>query len=56
MKMDPSDPRITESVDVLMRGVGEIVGASTRMEDYDELMDAYKKHGISLDAYYWYND
>jgi len=56
MKKDPSDPRITESVDVLMPGVGEIVGASMRMEDYDELMDAYKKHGISPEAYYWYND
>ncbi|KAK0721248.1 asparaginyl-tRNA synthetase [Apiosordaria backusii] len=56
MKKDSSDLRVTESVDVLMPGVGEIVGASMRMEDYDELMDAFKRHGISPDAYYWYND
>ncbi|KAL2124058.1 hypothetical protein VTJ04DRAFT_423 [Mycothermus thermophilus] len=56
MKKDPEDPRVTESVDVLMPGVGEIVGGSMRMDDYDELIEAYKKNGIPHEPYYWYTD
>lgn len=56
MKKAPEDLRVTESMDVLMPGVGEIVGGSMRMEDYDELMAAYKREGIGSDPYYWYTD
>ncbi|KAL2064414.1 hypothetical protein VTL71DRAFT_4908 [Oculimacula yallundae] len=56
MKKDPQDPRVTESVDVLMPGVGEIVGGSMRMEGYEELMEAYKREGISPKEYYWYTE
>jgi asparaginyl-tRNA synthetase len=56
MKKDTKDPRLTESVDLLFPGVGEIVGGSMRMEGYDELIDAYKRNGLVPDNYYWYND
>lgn len=56
MKRDPSDLRITESVDVLMPGVGEIVGAGMRMDDYEELLAGYKREGIDPAPYYWYTD
>ncbi|EWC44481.1 cytoplasmic asparagine--tRNA ligase [Drechslerella stenobrocha 248] len=56
MKKDDSDPRVTESVDVLMPGVGEIVGGSMRMDNLDELMGGYAREGIDPAPYYWFTD
>ncbi|CAG8960036.1 hypothetical protein HYFRA_00013224 [Hymenoscyphus fraxineus] len=56
MKKEDADRRVTESVDVLMPGVGEIVGGSMRMEGYEELMEAYAREGISPKEYYWYTE
>lgn len=54
------DNRLTESVDVLIPGVGEIVGGSMRIWDYDALFEGYKREGFSdqdiKDNYYWYTD
>jgi len=56
MQKDSDDGRVTESVDCLMPGVGEIVGGSMRMDDYEELMAAYQREGIAPEPYYWYTD
>ncbi|KAI5481451.1 asparaginyl-trna synthetase [Pseudohyphozyma bogoriensis] len=56
MQRVAGDRGYTESCDLLIPNVGEIVGGSMRITDLEELMAAYKREGIPSDPYYWYND
>ena len=56
MARDAKDSSLTESVDLLMPGVGEIIGAGMRMWNHQELMAAYAKEGLDPSPYYWYTD
>ncbi|ATY62595.1 asparaginyl-tRNA synthetase [Cordyceps militaris] len=56
MKRDAGDPRVTESVDCLVPGVGEVVGAGMRMDDYDQLVEVMKENAWDLKAYAFYSD
>lgn len=56
MKAIEGDEDFTESVDVLVPGVGEVVGGSMRISDFDELMAGYKREGIPHEPYYWFTD
>lgn len=56
MKKVKDDPRVTESVDVLMPTVGEITGGSMRIDDEQELLEGFKREGINPEPYYWFVD
>jgi hypothetical protein len=47
------DEEYTESCDLLMPGVGEIVGGSMRMTDTAQLLQGMKEHGIDPVHYDW---
>jgi asparaginyl-tRNA synthetase len=56
MKKDASDPRVTESVDCLVPGVGEVVGSGMRMDNYEDLLAVMKDNKLDLSSYAFYSD
>jgi asparaginyl-tRNA synthetase len=50
------DGKTVTAMDVLVPGIGEIVGGSQREERYDVLMENFKKHDLDPEAYGWYAD
>ncbi len=55
MKQNP-DGKTVAATDLLVPGVGEIIGCSEREADYDKLVEAMKVRGMDLDAYSDYLD
>ena len=53
MKQNP-DGKTVAATDLLVPGVGEIIGCSEREADLDKLLAAMKKRGMSLDEYEHY--
>jgi len=52
----PENKNLTESTDLLLPNVGEIIGGSMRMWDEEELFTGYEREGIDPKPYYWYTD
>ncbi|MFC1752543.1 asparagine--tRNA ligase [Thermoproteota archaeon] len=50
------DQKTVAAMDVLVPGVGEIIGGSQREERYDILLNRMKEQGLSIDDYQWYLD
>lgn len=50
------DGKTVTAMDVLVPGIGEIVGGSQREERLDILLENMKKAGMNEEAYYWYAD
>ncbi len=55
MKLNP-DGKTVAAVDVLVPGVGEIIGGSQREEDYDILVSRMKELDLNEEDYSWYLD
>ena len=50
------DGKTVTAMDVLVPGIGEIIGGSQREERYDVLMENFRKHDLDPEAYGWYAD
>jgi len=55
MKQNP-DGKTVAATDLLVPGVGEIIGCSEREADYDKLVDAMKQRNMNLEDYSDYLD
>ena len=53
MRMN-EDGKSVRAMDLLVPGVGEIIGGSQREERYDLLMDRIKECGLNEEDYWWY--
>jgi asparaginyl-tRNA synthetase len=50
------DGRTVTAMDVLVPGIGEIIGGSQREERLDVLLENFARHGLDAGAYGWYAD
>ena len=55
MKMN-DDGKTVRAVDVLVPGIGEIIGGSQREESYDKLLARIAEMGLKPEDYWWYLD
>lgn len=55
MKQNP-DNKTVAATDLLVPGIGEIIGGSQREEDYDKLINRMKTLNMPIENYNWYLD
>lgn len=55
MKQNPDGKTVAAS-DLLVPGIGEIIGGSQREENYDKLLNRMKELNMPIDSYDWYLD
>jgi len=55
MRLNDDDKTVT-AMDLLVPGIGEIVGGSQREERLDVLLANMERHGLSTEEYSWYVD
>ena len=51
-----ADNKTVQAMDILIPGIGELVGGSVRISDYDELIVKMNKTGINEENLSWYTD
>ncbi len=55
MKLN-DDGKTVKAVDVLVPGIGELIGGSEREEDYGKLLKVCEERGMDMTNYQWYLD
>jgi asparaginyl-tRNA synthetase len=56
MKQNNDEPRTVQSCDVLMNGIGEIIGSSVRESNYSKLINIMNEKNMNLEPLQWYLD
>ena len=51
---DIDEKRTVQSCDLLMPGIGEVIGSSIREDDYDKLISVMHEKGMSIGPLQWY--
>ena len=55
MKQNP-DGKTVAAADLLVPGIGEIIGGSQKEENYDKLLNRMKELNMPVENYEWYLD
>lgn len=55
MKVNP-DGKTVQAMDMLVPGIGELIGGSTREEDLEKLDAMIVEKGLVIEDYWWYRD
>ena len=50
------DGKTVAAMDMLVPGVGELIGGSQREERMDKLLEAYGRFGLNPEDYWWYTE
>lgn len=56
MKRDPKDPDVVLASDLMLPGVGEVIGGSERDTDFEDIKKRLKLAGEKPELYEWYFD
>ena len=55
-KVKPGDSTVTNSADMLVSYVAELIGSGQREDDYKILMERIEEENLDISPYYWYVD
>lgn len=53
---DDDDGKTVQAMDLLVPGIGELIGGSAREERLDVLKNKIENNGLNIDNYWWYLD
>jgi asparaginyl-tRNA synthetase len=51
---DDNEKRTVQSCDLLMPGIGEVIGSSIREDDYDKLLSVMQEKNMNVEPLQWY--
>jgi len=50
------DKKTVQAMDMLVPGIGELIGGSTREENLEKLDAMIAEKGLEKESYWWYRD